>query len=106
VRLVLSGHMHGYERFEVGDDDNRITYVTTAGGGGSIGDVDMNVPNYPADVPYRKAASPAYHALLVDVTPHGASTTLHLKAVGCPKDACDKPSDYGGTIDEETREIP
>jgi hypothetical protein len=102
VRLVLSGHMHGYERFEVGD----ITYVTTAGGGGSIGDVNMNVPNYPDDVQYRKAASPAYHALLIDVTPAGSSTTVHMKAVGCPKDACNQPSDYGGTIDESTRTIP
>ena len=103
VRLVLSGHMHGYERFEVGD----ITYVTTAGGGGVIGDVNQNVPNFPADVPLRKSAAPAYHALLVDVTPTSATaTSLHLRAVGCDKDACQKPADYGKTVDEATKEIP
>jgi hypothetical protein len=77
VRLVLSGHMHGYERFEVGD----ITYVTTAGGGAVIGDVNANVPNYPMDVPLRVAAAPAYHAMIFDVTPMGAATRLHGRAI-------------------------
>lgn len=39
VPLVLQAHMHGYERFDFGN----ITYVTTAGGGGAIGDVNANV---------------------------------------------------------------
>jgi hypothetical protein len=88
VRLVLSGHMHGYERFEVGD----ITYVTTAGGGGVIGDVNANVPNYPMDVPLRVAAAPAYHAMIFDVAPVGASTMLHGRAI----------DELGRVIDEFT----
>ena len=44
VPLVLQAHMHGYERFEY----NGITYVTTAGGGGNIVDVNQNVATVPA----------------------------------------------------------
>ena len=92
VRLVLSGHMHGYERFEVGD----ITYVTTAGGGGIIGDVNANVATYPADVPLRAKAAPAYHAMLFDVTPNGTSTTLRGRAI----------DDHGATVDDFSHVIP
>lgn len=40
VLLVVQGHMHGYERFEIADAP---LYITTAGGGGLLGDVDENV---------------------------------------------------------------
>jgi hypothetical protein len=73
VRLVIVGHMHGYERFEVGD----VTHVTTAGGGGSIGDVNANVANYPADVPLRVASGPYYHAMVFTID----ATTLHGEAI-------------------------
>ncbi|MFI5366828.1 MAG: metallophosphoesterase family protein [Candidatus Binatia bacterium] len=63
VRLVLQGHMHGYERFEVGN----ITYITTAGGGALIGDVNANVINYPDDVPLRVAAAAKPNALQVTI---------------------------------------
>jgi hypothetical protein len=91
VRMVLSGHMHGYERFEVGD----ITYVTTAGGGGLIGNVDGNVPNYPDDVPLRVASGPWYHAMLFDVTPMGTATVLHGRAI----------DEHGDVKDEFTHTI-
>ena len=77
VRLVLSGHMHGYERFEVGD----ITFVTTAGGGGVINDVDKNVSTYPDDAALRVKAAAAYHATLFDVTPMGDLTRLRGRAI-------------------------
>ena len=38
VPIVIQAHMHGYERFEFGN----ITYLTIAGGGGAIGDPNMN----------------------------------------------------------------
>ncbi len=45
VRLVIQGHMHGYERFVVplpqGTRD--LVYITTGGGGGAIGDVSENM---------------------------------------------------------------
>jgi hypothetical protein len=46
VPIVLQGHMHGYERFEVpmdSDPSKTITYMTVAGGGGAIGNVDENI---------------------------------------------------------------
>jgi hypothetical protein len=92
VRLVLSGHMHGYERFEVGD----ITYVTTAGGGGVINDVNANVPNYPMDVPYRVVGLPAYHAMIFEVTPQGSATVVHGRAI----------DENGATIDDFSHTIP
>ena len=91
VRLVIAGHMHGYERFEVGD----ITYITTAGGGGVINDVNMNVPNYPMDVPLRVAAFGAYHAMLFTVTPMGSATSIRGRAI----------DEFGKTIDDFTHVI-
>jgi acid phosphatase type 7 len=38
VPIVIQAHMHGYERFELGN----ITYLTIAGGGGIIGDPSAN----------------------------------------------------------------
>jgi hypothetical protein len=92
VRLVLSGHMHGYERFEVGD----ITYVTTAGGGGTINDVNGNVANYPMDVPLRVAVAAKYHATIFDVTPMGSATLLHGRAI----------DEFGQTFDDFMHVIP
>lgn len=92
VRLVVSGHMHGYERFEVSD----ITYVTTGGGGGTLGDVNMNLPNYPADVPLRVVGLLVYHAMLFDVTPMGSATEVHGRAIG----------EDGKVLDEFTHLIP
>ena len=39
VPLVIQAHMHGYERFTL---DGRL-YITTGGGGGALGNVDLNV---------------------------------------------------------------
>jgi hypothetical protein len=73
-----------------------ITYVTTAGGGGLIGNVNANVPNYPMDVPLRVSAAAAYHAMLFDVTPvDNLTTTLHGRAV----------DEHGTVIDDFTHTI-
>lgn len=58
VALVLQAHMHGYERFELGE----LTYVTTAGGGGLMGNVDEN-----DERPYcvdRVASGPYFHTVI------------------------------------------
>jgi len=61
VKLVLQAHMHGYERFELGD----LTYVTAAGGGGKIGDVnDNDTRDYCVN---RVKSGPFRHALIVDI---------------------------------------
>jgi hypothetical protein len=63
VRLVLAGHMHGYERFV----SSGIVYITTGGGGGALGDVDENVDLDPAETSLRLAAARAFHAVLFEV---------------------------------------
>jgi hypothetical protein len=62
VSLVLQAHMHGYERFELGD----VTYVTSAGGGGRLGNVDENITRPTCS--QRKASGPFFHAVVFDVT--------------------------------------
>lgn len=66
VTLVLQAHMHGYERFELA---NGLTYMTTGGGGGILGDIDENEGRpYCVD---RVAKARAFHAVVFDV---GAAT--------------------------------
>jgi acid phosphatase type 7 len=84
VSLVLQGHMHGYERFEM----NGVTYVTTAGGGGRMGNVDENVSR--PECALRQAAGPWFHAMSFDVGP----TTLRGSAIdenGQVLDGFEKP---------------
>jgi acid phosphatase type 7 len=62
VPLILQAHMHGYERFELGE----FTYVTSAGGGGIIGDVNQNTSR-----PYckdRVASGGFRHAMIFDLS--------------------------------------
>ncbi|MBM4360289.1 MAG: metallophosphoesterase [Deltaproteobacteria bacterium] len=66
VLLVLAGHMHGYERFELGAGP---TYLTTAGGGGVIVDPSENTARSYCDK--RVAVSDRYHSVVFDV---GATT--------------------------------
>ena len=65
VRLVLQGHMHGYERFEA----DGLTYITTGGGGGALGDVDANVADRPEQAAIRAAAFASYNAVTFEVGP-------------------------------------
>ena len=67
VPLVLQAHMHGYERF----DFPGITYVTSAGGGGIIGDPNANVSR--SYCGQRVASGGFFHATVLDVS----STTLN-----------------------------
>lgn len=59
VKLVLSGHNHVYERFEV----SGITYITSGGGGAPLYDPDANVIHY-ANEEMLRAKSLAEHHLL------------------------------------------
>jgi hypothetical protein len=72
VTLVLQAHMHGYERFELGE----LTYLTTAGGGGLMGNVDEN-----DERPYcvdRVASGPFFHSMIFRLD----GTTLTGTAIG------------------------
>jgi hypothetical protein len=69
VRIVLQAHMHGYERFET----NNRTFITSAGGGGLITNVDANIAR-----PYcnlRVKSGPYYHAMIIDITTGKFSAT-------------------------------
>ncbi len=62
VLFVLQAHMHGYERFELGQGP---TYVTTGGGGGLIGVIDENIERaYCED---RVSSGAFYHATIFHV---------------------------------------
>ena len=89
VKLVLAGHMHGYERFE---PPSGITYITCAGGGGTIGDPSANVAAYPDDAPYRLAVSDHYSACLYSVTAGQISSTVI--------------DEFGATIDSWNKQVP
>ncbi len=71
VPLVLWGHMHGYERFA----KSGVTYVTTAGGGGEIADVNKNASRSYCGL--RQKAGPWFHAMVFDVNAAG----LHGRAI-------------------------
>jgi hypothetical protein len=76
VPLVMWGHMHGYERF-VSDG---TTYVTTAGGGGVIGDVSKSAStkaycNGAGNL--RQSFGPWFHAMVFDVSASG----VHGRAI-------------------------
>jgi hypothetical protein len=61
VPLVLQGHMHGYERFDFGN----ITYVTTGGGGGGLGNVDANTSRPYCDK--RVASGRFFNGTIIDI---------------------------------------
>ena len=63
VKLVVQAHMHGYERFEL----EGLTYVTTAGGGGALGDVNANISR--PECASRAASGKFYNATIFDVKP-------------------------------------
>ncbi len=63
VPLVIQGHMHGYERFEL----DGITWLTSGGGGGRLGNTDENVSR--AECASRKSAGAFFHA--VDIVIEG-----------------------------------
>lgn len=61
--LVVQGHMHGYERFEL----DGVTYVTTGGGGGRLGNVEENVSRAECANGARKSAGAFFHGVLVTI---------------------------------------
>jgi hypothetical protein len=88
VKLVLQAHMHGYERFEM---PSGITFVTCAGGGGVIGDVNANVTAYPTLAARRVAASDHYHACRYSVGDTLSSTVI---------------DEFGAVIDSFEKAVP
>ena len=63
VRLVLQGHIHGYERFI----ENGITYVVSGGGGAALHDLDASVATRPDEANARIFRAKRYHGTLFQV---------------------------------------
>ncbi len=70
VPLVIQAHIHGYERFEI----DGITYVTTGGGGGLIGDMNANISR--AECGMRKVSGGFFHAMDVVIDATGIHATV------------------------------
>lgn len=65
VKLVMCGHVHGYERFVDGD----ISFIVSGGGGAALHDLDVKVDERPTEAALRMARSKSYHATVIEVLP-------------------------------------
>jgi acid phosphatase type 7 len=93
VPLILQGHMHGYEHFEVPqptDTSKTFTYLTIGGGGGLLGDIDGN-SNLPTCT-MRTQAAKAYHIAVFDVK----AGSIHTNVLGTD----------GSIIDSFDKQVP
>lgn len=80
VPLVLAGHMHGYERFEIdypapaGTGLGHVTYVTTGASGfaGTASTIDENLPTDPGLAALRVADGTYLQAMVVTIVPDPA----------------------------------
>ena len=73
VRLVLQGHNHVYERFDVAG----LTYIVTGGGGSGLYDVDAQLETIPEEVPLRQASGEYQHGVRITID----ETMLYLRAI-------------------------
>lgn len=87
VRLVLCGHAHCYERFEVDD----VTYVVDGGGGSLLYDVNEGLEETemlrPGESDLRVAVSESRGGLRIDLTAAGTLEVARLEAEGGVSDA-------------------
>jgi predicted phosphodiesterase len=67
VPLVLAGHMHNYERFQIGN----IMHVTTGSGGFSdaASTLDDGVMMFPEDAARRVASGAFFEAMILEIVP-------------------------------------
>ncbi len=84
VKLIVAGHMHGYERFEMDD----ITWVTSAGGGGGLGNVNENKDR--PECANRKAAGAFWDATVITVKP-GELSGVTYDDKGAARDTFTRP---------------
>jgi acid phosphatase type 7 len=61
VKLVLAGHLHVYERFEIGE----VTYLTTGGGGAALMNPNANLGRESCAM--RKSAGAFFHQVVLEV---------------------------------------
>lgn len=98
IPLVLAGHMHGYERFEIeytgAPGLGRATYVTTGAGGfsGTMATVSQRLPTDPDLAALRVASGAFFQAMVVEIAPGAGGdviTALTLDDVGATRDSFD-----------------
>lgn len=67
VPLVLAGHMHNYERFQIGN----VTHVTTGSGGFTdpASTLDDLVAMFPDDASHRVAFGAFFEAMAIEIVP-------------------------------------
>ena len=90
VPLVLQGHMHGYERFEVpmqSDPKKTITYLTVGGGGGALENIDKNIDRPTCQL--RQASGKMYQVTVLEVAP-GKLGGRTIDDQGAERDAFEK----------------
>lgn len=88
IPLVLAGHMHGYERFEVAYPTagagglGAVTYVTTGAGGfaGTDATVSERLPVDPDLAALRVSAGAFLQAMIVEIVPSPDGTADLLRA--------------------------
>jgi hypothetical protein len=73
VKLVLQGHNHVYERFEV----DGLTYLVTGGGGAGLYDIDAQVETRPDEVPLRVAKGRWQHGVRIRIE----ETEMQLRVI-------------------------
>jgi predicted phosphodiesterase len=88
VKLVLTGHNHCYERFEV----DGIHYITDGGGGASLYDMDERITHFkrkaPHELPWRKASETSHGISFLDIRPDLSADYTRLRADGVTTDKC------------------
>jgi len=81
-RIVLTGHNHGYERFDV----DGVAYIVDAGGGAILTDVneirDEIERERPDEIALRVIASRSYGATTLDFAADGTITATRLSTAG------------------------
>jgi 3',5'-cyclic AMP phosphodiesterase CpdA len=87
VSLILTGHNHCYERFDV----EGMHYIVDGGGGALTYDVDDTrsfiVQNAPEDLPLRKVAERTHGVTTLDFAADGAVTVTRVNINGATTDS-------------------
>jgi hypothetical protein len=88
IPLVLSGHMHGYERFEIDYPTagpgglGHATHVTTGAGGfpGTDASVSERLPTDPDAAALRVSAGAFFQSMIIEIVPSGDGTADLIQA--------------------------
>lgn len=83
VRLLLSGHNHGYQRF----DDGGLVVIDDGGGGAALSDLDHRLERDADGAALRQVADASHGATRLDIGADGALTLTRLAVDGTEVDS-------------------